>query len=70
MRYNIPVEELNTKILKNQSGQSLIEFVLLLVLIVVISTSFMRIVNTNTADIWTRMATLILDNPDETLQLK
>ena len=70
MRYNIPVEKLNTKILKNQSGQSLIEFVLLLVLIVVISTSFMRIVNTNTADIWTRMATLILDNPDETLQLK
>lgn len=70
MRYKIPVQKSNTNLLKNQSGQSLVEFVLLLVLIVLIATSFMRIVNTQVADIWLRMATLVLENEDQTLQLK
>ena len=56
--------------LKNQSGQSLIEFVLLLLIIVILSVSFLKIVNNNLANQWLKIATVIVDDPSQTLTLK
>ena len=55
-----------------QSGQSLVEFMLLLASILLISMSFMKIVNKNVASYWTDMAnTLMLDvEGNEKLQLR
>lgn len=56
------------KITKNQSGQTLVEFILLLASIVAIAYTFMRVVNTNLGDQWTLMSQTILE--DETQQLR
>ena len=54
----------------NQSGQSLVEFILLMSGIVIISFTFMRVINGNIADRWQSMATMILDDPSQSLELK
>ena len=61
MKYN------TRKALEDQSGQTLVEFVLLMAAIVIISFSFLKIVNNFTTETWVKMATIILD--DETQQL-
>jgi Flp pilus assembly pilin Flp len=49
-------------ILKNEQGQSLVEFVLLLASILLVSMVFMKIVNGNIGKYWTAMGqTLLLD---------
>lgn len=53
-------EEVN--ILKNQQGQSLVEFMLLLVSILLLSMTFMKVVNGNLGKYWISMAnTLMID---------
>lgn len=52
----------DVNILKNQQGQTLVEFVLLLLSILIVSMVFMKIVNGNIAKYWTAMAnTLLID---------
>ena len=52
----------DVNILKNQQGQTLVEFILLLLSILIVSMVFMKIVNGNIAKYWTAMAnTLLID---------
>lgn len=55
------------KIVKDQSGQTFIEFVLLLASIVIIAYSFMRLTNGGIRDRWTKMAQMVLDDETQTL---
>jgi len=56
--------------LKDQKGQTLIEFLLLLVSLVAIAFTFMRVVNGNLAEQWTGMSQVILEDPTQTLQVR
>lgn len=69
---NTTLEDKNvtTKIAKDQKGQTMVEFVLLLSGIVIISFSFMKILNGQVADRWERMANIILDDKNQTLRLR
>lgn len=58
------------KIILDESGQSIIEFVLLMSGIVIISFTFMRLMNGNIAERWQKMAQVILEDDNQTLQLK
>ena len=61
----------HTKIIdKKQSGQTLVEFILILMGIVIISFGFMSAVNSNIADRWQKMATIILDDPNQKLEIR
>ena len=52
----------DTNILKNEQGQTLVEFVLLLACILIVSMVFMKTINGNMARYWTAMAnTLLID---------
>jgi Flp pilus assembly pilin Flp len=54
--------ELEEEILLNQEGQTLVEFVLLLVVIMTISFTYMSTVNRGIADYWVAMGnTLLID---------
>ena len=55
------------KISKDQSGQTFVEFVLLLLSIVIVAFSFMRASNLKIAEYWTAMATIILEDDSQTL---
>ena len=49
----------------NEQGQTLVEFILLLVVIMGISTLYMRTINSNMGNYWEAMAnTLMSDVPD------
>lgn len=54
--------------IKDQSGQTLVEFILLLAAITIISFSFLRITNGLIIDRWENISNLILE--DETQDLK
>lgn len=56
--------------LKEESGQSLVEFVLLLSVIVLLSFGFLKVANTGLAEYWLKAATLILDDPSQKLQMR
>ena len=58
------------KIVKDQSGQTLVEFVLLLASIVIVAFSFMRITNSGIEQKWTRMAQIILDDDSQVLEAR
>lgn len=58
------------KLTKNQDGQTLVEFILLLAGITMISFSFMRLVNSNIADRWQAMAQMVLDDKSQTLEIR
>ena len=62
--------KVNQEILKNKRGQTIVECVLLLASITIISFGTLRIVNTNIADRWERIANIILEDPDQTLRVK
>lgn len=55
---------------KNQSGQTLIEFVLLLAAIAFISFGFMSTVNRTIGERWLDLATRILEDDTQQLQLR
>ena len=70
-RLSKPICEHPTKDLtKNQSGQTLVEFVLLLASIVAIAFSFMRVVNTNLGDQWLQMSQTILEDENQQLRIR
>jgi hypothetical protein len=50
---------------QNQAGQTLVEFVLLLLMVVLISFSFIRVANTNLSKYWSAYVRLIVDDPAE-----
>ena len=56
--------------IKNQEGQTLIEFVLLLASITIISFGFMRMINSNIASRWEAMANVILDDKSQKLTIR
>ena len=51
--------------LKNQLGQSLVEFALLLLVIASMSFIFLRVANRNLARYWEAYARLIVDDPSQ-----
>lgn len=55
---------------ENQSGQTLVEFILILAGVAIVSFSFMAAVNGNIADRWKKIATVILDDPNQTLEVR
>ena len=53
----------NDEKIKKQSGQTLVEFILLLLMVVGISFSFIAISNRNLAKLWVAYVRLIVDDP-------
>jgi Flp pilus assembly pilin Flp len=64
------MKEITKKNIKDQSGQTLVEFVLLLLAIVVISTTFMTQINGYIANRWEAVANVILDDPNQQIKLR
>lgn len=62
--------EQEVDILNNEQGQSLVEFVLLLAAILLVSMSFMKIVNGNIGKYWTAMGQTLLLDVDSSQKLK
>ena len=60
----------NSLVISKEEGQTLIEFLLLLASIVTVAYSFMRIMNTNIADDWQRMAQLLLEDEAQVLEIR
>lgn len=69
-RYKFPMKDNTNKKLKDQSGQTLVEFILLLLGIVVLSTTFMSQINGYIANRWEAMANVILDDPTQQIKLR
>ncbi|MBC75745.1 MAG: hypothetical protein CME64_06995 [Halobacteriovoraceae bacterium] len=55
---------------KNQDGQSLVEFVLLLSIIMVLSLGFLKTVNTGIATYWLKMGQMLVEDDSQTLELR
>ena len=55
---------------KDESGQTLVEFVLLLASISIISFSFIKLINSNIGDRWQKIFTVILDDPNQSVELR
>lgn len=53
-----------------ESGQTLVEFVLLLLGILIISVSFLKQINGFVANRWEAMANEILDDPTQSLKVR
>ena len=62
--------ETNNFVKKNESGQTLVEFVLLLASISIISFSFIKLINSGVGERWQRIFTIILDDPNQTIELR
>lgn len=62
--------EQSENIVNNEQGQSLVEFVLLMASILLVSMSFMKIVNGNIAKYWTAMGQTLLLDVDSNQKLK
>lgn len=54
----------------NNYGQGIVEFVLLLTVIMLLSLTFLRTINTGLADNWVEMAKIITEDPNVKLELK
>lgn len=54
----------------NQDGQSLVEFVLLLGVIMVISLGFLKILNSKVSDYWLAMGNILVEDQEQTLELR
>ncbi|MEX1099488.1 MAG: hypothetical protein WEB87_03610 [Bacteriovoracaceae bacterium] len=57
-------------IAKDERGQSLVEFVLLLTIVMLISVGFLKIVNTNVAKYWLAMGQMLVEDDTQTLELR
>jgi hypothetical protein len=57
-------------ILKNNKGQSLVEFVLLITSIMLISLLFLKVTNTNIAKYWLYMGKLLMEDETQSLELR
>ena len=56
-------------IINNQDGQTLIEFVLLVMMVSLISISFIKLVNFNIGKYWLALVKLVVEDPSVALQL-
>lgn len=65
-KYKITKE---SKLINNQSGQTMVEFILLFLILVLISFSFIKILNFNLAKYWVALVTLIIDDPSVTINI-
>lgn len=59
-----------SKIIKNQKGQSLVEFVLLLSIIMLLSLGFLKTVNTGVSTYWLGMGQMLVEDNSQQLQLR
>ncbi len=59
-----------SKIIENQQGQSLVEFVLLLSIIMLLSLGFLKTVNTGVATYWLGMGQMLVEDNSQTLKLR
>jgi hypothetical protein len=57
------------KTLSDESGQSLVEFLLLLTVIMGLSLGTLKIINGNIANYWESFANLIIDDPSSKVKL-
>jgi len=57
-------------IANNEQGQSLVEFVLLLSLIMILSLGFLKTVNTGIANYWLSMGQMLVEDPSQNLTLR
>jgi len=58
------------ELIANQKGQSLVEFVLLLSVIMLISLLFLKLINTNIANYWQAMGTVLLEDPTQRIEMR
>lgn len=56
--------------LLNQKGQTFVEFVLLLAVVMIISVGMLSTMNSNLGEYWHAMAKKIVDDPNETFELR
>jgi hypothetical protein len=54
---------------KAQSGQTVVEFVLLMFVILAISLGFLKVINTNLAKMWKNAAIFIVNDPSQNSKL-
>lgn len=54
----------------DERGQSLVEFVLLLSIVMIISLTFLKLVNGKVADYWLAMGRMLTEDPNVQLELK
>ena len=57
-------------LLANERGQSLVEFVLLLTIVMILSLTFLKLVNGKVADYWLAMGKMLVEDPSVQLELK
>lgn len=67
---NFPMNESSFNNLKNQDGQSFVEFVLLMAVIVMLSLGFLKVVNTGVASFWKNSVRIIVDDKTVRLNLR
>ena len=56
-----------------EKGQSFVEFILLMLMVIMLSYGFMRVVNTNLGKTWVKMVNMIIKDTDpeaETVKLQ
>ena len=70
-RYYFPNKktQVEDKNILEQRGQSLIEFVLLLSVIMIVSLLFLKLVNTNVAKYWKAMGIVLLEDRSQSVEL-
>lgn len=54
----------------DEKGQSLVEFILLLSIVAIISIGFLRIVNGKVADYWLAMGEMLVEDENQSLNLR
>ncbi len=59
----------SSDLINNENGQTMIEFILLFVIIVMISMTFLTSINSNIADYWLGMVMIIVDDPSVVIQI-
>ncbi len=59
----------NKEKIADQKGQSVVEFILLMLGVLLISFSFLSQVNTNVAERWERIANVIVDDQSRPLRI-
>lgn len=55
---------------QNQKGQTLVEFMMIILLITILSFSFLRSVNTGITNYWLALGNLILDDSSQRLRMR
>lgn len=56
--------------LANQKGQSLVEFVLLMSIVMLVSIGFMKVVNSNVETYWRAMGQMLVEDDNQRLELR